>query len=176
MRGSSGCSDSGDCKYAEQTCRQHPARKRLPATTSAYFQARHSRILIFFKGLRGLRVTEPAGCSPRHGGARQEAPRPGRLTIATGQGARRSSARSRLVPLSPVPANSVMQRAAVCRVLVGLTHETEMSRFSEQAAPFSSRRSGSVEMAAQEHATILTAREILSRQINRNPVLTSWAR
>ena len=50
-----------------------------------------------------------------------------------------------------------------------------MSRFSEQASPFASRRSGRVELTAQEQATIFAAREILSRHINRNPVLTSWA-
>lgn len=50
-----------------------------------------------------------------------------------------------------------------------------MSQFSEQTTPFASRRSCRVELTAQEHATILAAREILSRHINRNPVLTSWA-
>lgn len=50
-----------------------------------------------------------------------------------------------------------------------------MSRFSEQATPFASRRSRSCELTAQEQATIFAAREILSRHINRNPVLTSWA-
>ena len=49
-----------------------------------------------------------------------------------------------------------------------------MPRFSEQATPFASRRSGSSELTAQEQATIFAAREILSRHINRNPVLTSW--
>lgn len=49
-----------------------------------------------------------------------------------------------------------------------------MSRFSEQTTPFASRRSGSVELTAQEQATIFAAREILSRHISRNPVLTSW--
>jgi DNA repair protein RadC len=49
-----------------------------------------------------------------------------------------------------------------------------MPRFSEQATPFASRRSGSCELTAQEQATIFAAREILSRHINRNPVLTSW--
>lgn len=49
-----------------------------------------------------------------------------------------------------------------------------MSRFSEKAAPFASRRSGSMELTAQEQATVFAAREILSRHINRNPVLTSW--
>ena len=49
-----------------------------------------------------------------------------------------------------------------------------MSTFSEQATPFASQRSGSCELTAQEQATIFAAREILSRHINRNPVLTSW--
>jgi DNA repair protein RadC len=49
-----------------------------------------------------------------------------------------------------------------------------MPRYSEQATPFASRRSGSCELTAQEQATIFAAREILSRHINRNPVLTSW--
>jgi DNA repair protein RadC len=49
-----------------------------------------------------------------------------------------------------------------------------MSRFSEKAAHFASRRSGSMELTAQEQATVFAAREILSRHINRNPVLTSW--
>ncbi len=50
-----------------------------------------------------------------------------------------------------------------------------MSQFSEQASTFASRRAGRVELTAQEQATIFAAREILSRHINRNPVLTSWA-
>lgn len=49
-----------------------------------------------------------------------------------------------------------------------------MSRFSEQATLFASRRSGCIELTAQEQATVFAAREILSRHINRNPVLTSW--
>lgn len=49
-----------------------------------------------------------------------------------------------------------------------------MSQLSEQTAPFVSRRSGSCELTAQEQATVFAAREILSRHINRNPVLTSW--
>ena len=49
-----------------------------------------------------------------------------------------------------------------------------MSRFSEQTTPFAFRRSGSCELTAQEQATVFAAREILSRHINRNPVLTSW--
>lgn len=49
-----------------------------------------------------------------------------------------------------------------------------MSRLSEKAAPFASRRSGSIELTAQEQATVFAAREILSRHISRNPVLTSW--
>jgi len=50
-----------------------------------------------------------------------------------------------------------------------------MSRFSDPTTPFASRPSGSCELTAQEQATIFAAREILSRHINRNPVLTSWA-
>ncbi len=49
-----------------------------------------------------------------------------------------------------------------------------MSQLSEPAAQFASRRSGAFELTAQEQATIFAAREILSRHINRNPVLTSW--
>lgn len=49
-----------------------------------------------------------------------------------------------------------------------------MSRFSEPTTPFASPRSGTCELTAQEQATIFAAREILSRYINRNPVLTSW--
>ena len=50
-----------------------------------------------------------------------------------------------------------------------------MSRFSEHPTAFVPRRSGGFELTAQEQATIFAAREILSRHINRNPVLTSWA-
>jgi DNA repair protein RadC len=49
-----------------------------------------------------------------------------------------------------------------------------MSRFSEPTTPFASPRSGTCELTAQEQATIFAAREILSRYINRNPVLMSW--
>ena len=49
-----------------------------------------------------------------------------------------------------------------------------MPRFSEHPTAFVSRSSGSAELTAQEQATIFAAREILSRHINRNPVLTSW--
>lgn len=49
-----------------------------------------------------------------------------------------------------------------------------MTRFSEHPTAFLNRRSGGFELTAQEQATIFAAREILSRHINRNPVLTSW--
>lgn len=49
-----------------------------------------------------------------------------------------------------------------------------MIRFSEHPTTFAPRRSGSVELTAQEQATVFAAREILARHINRNPVLTSW--
>lgn len=49
-----------------------------------------------------------------------------------------------------------------------------MKRFAEHSSAFITRRRCSVELTAQEQATILAAREILSRHINRNPVLTSW--
>jgi len=50
-----------------------------------------------------------------------------------------------------------------------------MSRFSEHPTAFLNRRTGRFELTAQEQATIYAAREILSRHINRNPVLSSWA-
>ena len=50
-----------------------------------------------------------------------------------------------------------------------------MTPFAEHPSSFVPRRSGKVELTAQEQATIFAAREILSRHINRNPVLTSWA-
>ena len=50
-----------------------------------------------------------------------------------------------------------------------------MTRLSEHPATFIPRRSGSVQLTAQEQATIFAAREILARHINRNPVLSSWA-
>ena len=50
-----------------------------------------------------------------------------------------------------------------------------MTRLSEHATAFMPRRTGRVELTASEQATIFAAREILSRHINRNPVLTSWA-
>lgn len=50
-----------------------------------------------------------------------------------------------------------------------------MTRLAEHPAAFAPRRTGRVELTAQEQATISSAREILSRHINRNPVLTSWA-
>jgi DNA repair protein RadC len=49
-----------------------------------------------------------------------------------------------------------------------------MPRSSEHSTAFVSRSSGSAQLTAQEQATIFAAREILSRHINRNPVLTSW--
>ena len=49
-----------------------------------------------------------------------------------------------------------------------------MTRFAEQPANFTPRRSGSVELTAQEQATLFAAREILARHINRNAVLSSW--
>ncbi len=49
-----------------------------------------------------------------------------------------------------------------------------MSRFSEHPAAFLNRRSGGLDLTAQEQATIFAAREILARHINRNPVLSSW--
>ena len=49
-----------------------------------------------------------------------------------------------------------------------------MTRFSEHPTAFLNRRTGSFELTAQEQATIFAAREILSRHINRNPILTSW--
>jgi len=50
-----------------------------------------------------------------------------------------------------------------------------MTRFSEHTTAFMPRRTGRIELTASEQATIFAAREILSRHINRNPVLTSWA-
>jgi hypothetical protein len=50
-----------------------------------------------------------------------------------------------------------------------------MTRFAEHPATFTPRRSGRVELTAQEQATVFAAREILARHINRNPVLSSWA-
>lgn len=50
-----------------------------------------------------------------------------------------------------------------------------MTRFSERPTTFASRRTSCIELTASEQATIFAAREILSRHINRNPVLTSWA-
>ncbi|WP_370693066.1 JAB domain-containing protein [Pseudotabrizicola sp.] len=50
-----------------------------------------------------------------------------------------------------------------------------MIRSAEHPAAFTSRRTGHVELTAQEQATVLAAREILARYINRNPVLSSWA-
>lgn len=49
-----------------------------------------------------------------------------------------------------------------------------MTRFSEHTTAFMPRRAGRIELTASEQATIFAAREILSRHINRNPVLTSW--
>ena len=49
-----------------------------------------------------------------------------------------------------------------------------MTRFSEHSTAFMPRRTGRVELTASEQATVFAAREILSRHINRNPVLTSW--
>lgn len=44
-----------------------------------------------------------------------------------------------------------------------------MTRLFEHPATFIPRRSGCAELSAQEQATILAAREILARRINRNP-------
>ena len=84
-------------------------------------------------------------------------------------------ARTNLFSPFPIRSISLRQRAAVCAELAAvISAENPMTRLSESPAAFSSRRSGSVELTAQEQATVLAAREILSRHINRNPVLTSW--
>ena len=50
-----------------------------------------------------------------------------------------------------------------------------MTQLAERCSPIVSFHAGPFELTASEQATIWAAREILSRHINRNPVLTSWA-
>lgn len=49
-----------------------------------------------------------------------------------------------------------------------------MSRFSEASAAFDLCRSDVAQLTAEEQATVRAARGILSRHLNRNPVLSSW--
>ena len=49
-----------------------------------------------------------------------------------------------------------------------------MTRFAEQSAPFRARASIPATLTVQEQATVYAARDILSRHLNHNPVLTSW--
>jgi DNA repair protein RadC len=49
-----------------------------------------------------------------------------------------------------------------------------MSRFSEAPSAFRRPLPHAVQMTAEEQATIATARQILSRHLNQNPILSSW--
>ena len=49
-----------------------------------------------------------------------------------------------------------------------------MTRFAEHSAPFRSRASIPATLTVQEQATVYAARDIFSRYLNHNPVLTSW--